>query len=74
MNLLVCPSDQKSQKDESKCGKELSRGMQRREGEFIIIPGGIPHKALMIGEVEETDTWTPPREDWLNGTDDYLKQ
>jgi hypothetical protein len=34
----------------------------------------VPHKALMIGEVEETDTWAPPREDWLNGTDDYLKQ
>ena len=53
---------------------EESDPIDVNEGEFIIIPGVVPQKALMIGEVEETDTWTPPREDWINGTDDYLKQ
>lgn len=53
---------------------EESDPIDVNEGDFIIIPGGVPHKALIIGEVEVTDTWAPPREDWLNGTDDYLKQ
>jgi len=43
-------------------------------GESIIIPGGVPHEALMIGEVEAMDIWSPPRQDWIEGTDDYLKQ
>ena len=32
------------------------------------------HEALMIGEVEEIDTWAPPRQDWLDKTDDYLRK
>jgi quercetin dioxygenase-like cupin family protein len=43
-------------------------------GDTIVIPGNLPHEALMIGDVEETDTWAPPRTDWLDGTDDYLKK
>ncbi len=43
-------------------------------GECIVIPANLPHKALMIGDVEETDTWAPPRKDWLDGTDTYLRK
>jgi hypothetical protein len=28
----------------------------------------------MIGDVEEIDTWAPPRQDWLDKTDDYLRK
>ncbi len=42
-------------------------------GESVVIPGNLPHKALMIGDVEEIDIFAPPRQDWLTGTDDYLK-
>ena len=28
----------------------------------------------MVGDVEEIDAWAPPRQDWLDGTDDYLRQ
>jgi uncharacterized RmlC-like cupin family protein len=34
----------------------------------------LPHEALMIGDVEEIDTWAPPRQDWLDKTDDYLRK
>lgn len=44
------------------------------EGDTIVIPANLPHEALMIGDVEETDTWAPPRLDWLDGTDHYLKR
>ena len=28
----------------------------------------------MIGDVEEIDSWAPPRQDWLDGTDHYLRE
>jgi hypothetical protein len=27
----------------------------------------------MVGDVEEMDIWTPLREDWLDGSDNYLR-
>jgi hypothetical protein len=33
----------------------------------------VPHEAEMICDVEEMDVFTPLREDWLNGTDAYLR-
>jgi len=43
-------------------------------GEVVVIPENVPHEALMIGDVEEIDTWAPIREDWLDGTDNYLRK
>ena len=43
-------------------------------GEVVVIPSNVPHEALMIGDVEEVDTWAPIREDWLDGTDNYLRK
>ena len=43
-------------------------------GEVVVIPSNVPHEALMIGDVEEVDTWAPIREDWLDGSDNYLRK
>jgi quercetin dioxygenase-like cupin family protein len=43
-------------------------------GDVIVIPSNLPHEALMIGDVEEVDTWAPPRQDWLDKTDHYLRR
>ena len=43
-------------------------------GESIVIPGNLPHAALMIGDVVAMDVFSPPRQDWIEGTDDYLKK
>ena len=43
-------------------------------GDSIIIPGNRRHKALMIGKVIETDTFSPPRQDWIDGSDAYLRK
>lgn len=43
-------------------------------GESLVIPGNVRHKALIIGAVQATDTFSPPRRDWIDGTDDYLKK
>jgi len=42
-------------------------------GGVVVIPSGLPHEALAIGEVEEMDLWSPRRDDWLDGSDDYLR-
>ncbi len=43
-------------------------------GDTIVIPGNRRHKALMIGKVIETDTFAPPRQDWIDGSDNYLRK
>jgi quercetin dioxygenase-like cupin family protein len=55
-------------------GEDKKEVIDVHEGESIVIPANLPHEALMIGDVEETDTWAPPRTDWLDGTDHYLKK
>ena len=43
-------------------------------GDVIIIAGNRRHKALMIGRVVEIDTFAPPRQDWIDGSDNYLRK
>ena len=54
-------------------GENKEQTMDVHAGETVIIPGNIPHSALMIGDVEEVDYFSPPRQDWIAGTDEYLK-
>jgi len=42
-------------------------------GDVVVIPAHVPHEALCIGDVEEIDMWSPRRDDWLDGSDDYLR-
>ena len=55
-------------------GSDKNQVMDINAGESVVIPANVPHEALMMGDVEETDTWAPPRTDWLDGTDDYLRK
>jgi quercetin dioxygenase-like cupin family protein len=55
-------------------GKDKQQEIDIHPGESLIIPGNLPHEALMIGDVVEVDTFSPPRADWIEGSDDYLKQ
>lgn len=55
-------------------GANREQVMDIHAGDTVVIPANLPHEALIIGEVEETDTWAPPRRDWLDGTDQYLKR
>ena len=51
-----------------------SKFIDLTSGDAIIIKGNRPHKALMIGKVIETDTFAPPRQDWIDGSDNYLRK
>jgi len=55
-------------------GANKEETMDLHAGDVVVIPSHVPHEALMIGDVEEVDTWTPIRRDWLDGTDDYLRK
>lgn len=44
-----------------------------REGEVLHIPSNIVHKATALEETLDLDVFSPPRQDWLNKTDDYLR-
>jgi quercetin dioxygenase-like cupin family protein len=55
-------------------GANKEQMMDLHAGDVVVIPSNLPHEALMIGEVEEIDTWAPPRQDWLDKTDDYLRK
>ena len=54
-------------------GEDRSQEMELGPGDSVVIPPHLPHEAIMIGDVEEIDTWSPPRQDWLDGTDNYLR-
>ena len=55
-------------------GENKEQEMDLHAGDMVVIPPNLPHEALMIGDVEEIDSWAPPRQDWLDGTDDYLRK
>lgn len=42
-------------------------------GEVLVIPPNLPHSALALEDTLDVDIFSPPREDWLNKTDDYLR-
>jgi quercetin dioxygenase-like cupin family protein len=45
-----------------------------RAGEVLVIPSGLPHRALALEKTLDVDVFCPPRQDWLNGTDAYLRR
>lgn len=42
-------------------------------GEVLHIPSNLPHRAEAIETTRATDVFCPRREDWLAGTDNYLR-
>ena len=42
-------------------------------GEVLCIPPNMPHKAEALEDTVDLDVFNPPRADWINGTDQYLR-
>lgn len=49
------------------------RDITVRAGEFLCIPPNVPHTAKALEDTVDIDLFTPPREDWLQGRDQYLR-
>ena len=43
-------------------------------GEVLHLPGNVPHEAHALEDTLDVDVFCPPREDWLNKTDAYLRK
>lgn len=44
-----------------------------RAGEVLTIPSHMPHKAEALEDTVDLDVFNPPRADWINKTDQYLR-
>lgn len=51
-------------------GKEIVVG----PGEVLTIPPNMPHKAEALEDTVAIDVFNPPRADWINKTDSYLRK
>jgi len=43
-------------------------------GEVLCIPAHMPHKAEALEDTVDLDVFNPPRADWINKTDHYLRE
>lgn len=44
-----------------------------RAGEVLVIPGGLAHAAEALEDSVDFDIFAPPRQDWIEGSDAYLR-
>ena len=54
-------------------GANDERELTVRAGEVLVIPSNVPHRALALEDTLDVDVFSPPRQDWLAGTDAYLR-
>lgn len=45
-----------------------------RAGDVLHIPSMVWHKAEALEDTLDVDIFDPPRQDWINKTDDYLRK
>jgi quercetin dioxygenase-like cupin family protein len=45
-----------------------------RAGEILVIPPHMPHSAEALEDTIDLDVFSPPRADWISGTDAYLRK
>jgi quercetin dioxygenase-like cupin family protein len=54
-------------------GEDESTVVDVAAGEVLHIPPNLPHKAEALETTLDVDVFSPPREDWLDGSDAYLR-
>ena len=55
-------------------GADEARVIDVMAGEVLHIPSNVPHKAEALVDTLDVDIFSPPRQDWLDKTDDYLRE
>jgi quercetin dioxygenase-like cupin family protein len=55
-------------------GSEDAEPLVVHAGEVLVLPSNVPHKAEALEDTLDVDFFTPPRQDWLDKTDDYLRR
>ena len=55
-------------------GEDGEEELVVRAGEILYIPSNVPHKAEALEDTLDVDVFSPPRQDWLDGTDTYFHE
>ena len=55
-------------------GEDEAQVIDVMAGEVLHIPSHVQHKAEALEDTLDVDIFSPPRQDWLDKTDDYLRQ
>jgi quercetin dioxygenase-like cupin family protein len=55
-------------------GEDGAKEITVSAGEVLLIPSNVPHKAEALEETLDVDVFSPPRQDWLDKKDDYLRR
>ena len=55
-------------------GEDESEELIVRAGEVLHIPSKVWHKAEALEDTLDVDLFSPPRQDWLDKTDAYLRR
>lgn len=55
-------------------GEQGEREVLVRAGEILVIPPNVPHRVVALEDTFDLDLFNPPRQDWLAGTDSYLRR
>ena len=53
--------------------EELSQ-VDVKAGEVLFLPSNVPHSAEALEDSLSLDIFSPPRQDWLEGTDSYIRK
>jgi unsaturated pyranuronate lyase len=54
-------------------GENESEVVDVAAGEVLHLPSWLPHKAEALETTLDVDIFSPPRQDWLDGSDSYLR-
>ncbi len=54
-------------------GEDESQVVDVAAGEVLHIPAHLPHSAVALEDTLDVDVFSPPRQDWLDGSDAYLR-
>jgi quercetin dioxygenase-like cupin family protein len=54
-------------------GEDESEVVDVAAGEVLHIPPNLPHTAAALADTREVELFAPPRQDWLDGSDAYLR-
>jgi quercetin dioxygenase-like cupin family protein len=54
-------------------GEDGAETVDVAAGEVLHLPSGVPHKAEALEDTLDVDIFSPPRQDWIEKTDDYLR-
>ena len=54
-------------------GARDEREVVVRAGEVLVIPSHVPHRAVALEDTLDVDVFNPPRQDWLDGSDTYIR-